>query len=77
MGLDGLDFGFLRVGVLDSDGIWVGFGLVGWIGVVGSGLFGCFCYGFAWFFFFFFFFWGFGSCGILVGSGGMVGMVVV
>ena len=39
--------------ILDSYGLvfWIlmGFGLVGWIGVVGSGLFGCFCYGFAWF----------------------------
>ena len=54
--------------------ILMGFGLVGWIGVVGSGLFGCFCYGFAWFlvgfvldFFFFFLFsfsfWVFGSGG--------------
>ena len=61
MGLDGLDFIFLWVGILDSYGVWVGFGLVGWVGVegsgggvvgsgggvVGSGLFGCFCYGFA------------------------------
>ena len=55
--------------ILDSFGLvfWIlmGFGLVGWIGVVGSGLFGCFCYGFAWFLvgfvlvFFFFFFLGF------------------
>ena len=50
-----MDFGFLWVG----DGVWVGFGLVGWVGVVGSGggmvgsgLFSCFYYGFAGFFFF-------------------------
>ena len=90
MGLDGLDFGFLWVGILDSNGVWVEFGLVGWVGVVGSGggvvgsgLFGCFCHGFAWFlvgfvlflfclfvcFFFVFFFWVFGSGGIFVGRG--------
>ena len=89
MGLDGLDFRFLWVGILDSYGVWVGFGLVGWVGVegsgggvvgsgggvVGSGLFGCFCYGFGGFFFFF---------GFLVllgfwwveGNGGVVGMLV-
>ena len=59
--------------VLDSDGVWVGFGLVGWVGVVGnggsvvgSGLFGCFCYGFVGFlvgFVLFFLFWVFGSGG--------------
>ena len=71
--------------ILDSYGLvfWIlmGFGLVGWIGVVGSGLFGCFCYGFAWFLvgfvfvflFFSLFFFGFL---VLVGSGGVVGMVV-
>ena len=58
MGLDGLDFGFLWVGILDFDGVWVGFGLVGslgWVGmvgngggVVGNGLFGCFCYRVCW-----------------------------
>ena len=47
LGLNGLDFGFLWVGILDSNGVWVGFGLVGWIGVVDSGLFGCSCYWFA------------------------------
>ena len=59
----------------------MGFGLVGWIGMVGSGLFGCFCYGFAWFlvgfvfvFFVFFSFFFFGFL-VLVGSGGVVGMV--
>ena len=83
MGLDGLDFGLLWVGILDSNGVWVEFGLVGWVGVVGSGggvvgngLFGCFCYGFAWFLVgfvlfvcLFFFFLVFGSGGILVGRG--------
>ena len=85
MGLDGLDFGFLRIGILDSDGVWAGFGLVGWVGVVGngggvvgSGLFGCFCYGFArflvGFILVFFFILGFGSSGFgeqraVVGSG--------
>ena len=48
-----LPFGFEWVGfwipmgwVLDFDGVWVGFGLVGWVGMVASGLFGCFCYEF-------------------------------
>ena len=73
---------------MDSYGVWAGFGLVGWIGiggsgggVVGSGLFGCFCYGFAGFCFaiFFFFFFGFlVPLGFwwVEGSDGVVGMVV-
>ena len=67
-------FGFLWIGILDSNGVWVGFGLVGWVGVVGSdgsvvgsGLFGCFCYGFAGFLvgfvLFYWSFWVFGSSG--------------
>ena len=98
MGLDGLDFGFLWVGILDSNGVWVEFGLVGWVGmvgsgggVVGSGLFGCFCYGFAWFLvgfvlfvcFFYFYFYFLFFLGFLVlvrfwwveGSGGVVVIV--
>ena len=52
--------------------------MVGWVGVVGGGLFGCFYFGFArylvGFVFVFVFFFGFL---VSVGSGGMVGMVVV
>ena len=71
-------FGFLWIGILDSNEVWVGFGLVGWVGVVGNGFFGCFCYGFVGFlvgfFLVFFFFLGFGSSGFgeqraVVGSG--------
>ena len=90
LGLDGLDFGFLWVGILDFDGVWVGFGLVGSLGlvgmvgngggVVGNGLFGCFCYlvcwGFGGFCFFIFLFWVFCSSGILVGMMVIVCLVV-
>ena len=70
MGLVGLDFGFLWIGILDSDGVWVGFGLIGWVGMVGNGggVVGClvvFAMGLLGFGFFFFFFlgWVFGSGG--------------
>ena len=59
-------FGFLWIGILDSNEVWVGFGLVGWVGVVGNGLFGCFCYGLVGFlvgFVLFFLFWVFCSSG--------------
>ena len=70
-------FGFLWIGIWDSYGVWVGFGLVGWVGVVGNGFFGCFCYGFVGFlvgFVLFFLFWvfcsdGFGEQKAVVGSG--------
>ena len=90
MGLDGLDFGFLWIGILDSDGVWAGFGLVGWVGVVGngggvvgSGLFGCFCYGFARFLVgfilvFFFLFWVLVPVGLVSrGQWWVVGCLVV
>ena len=80
MDFDGwiLMFGFQW---LDFDGVWVS--------VVGSGggggvvvielflLWVCWVTGFFFFFFFFFLIQVFGSNGILVGSGGVVGMVVV
>ena len=73
MGLVRLDFGFLWIGILDSDGVWVGFGLIGWVGMVGNGggVVGClvvFAMGLLGFVFFFFFL-GVGGGGF--GSGGV------
>ena len=80
MGLDGLDFGFLWVGVLDSNGVWVGWldwrggQWVVWLFLLWVCLvFGGFCFGFFFSFFFFLFLFGFL---VLVGSGGVVDMVV-
>ena len=71
MGLDGLDFGFLWVGILDSNGIWVELdwlvGLAWWAVVVVWWVVGCLVVfamgllGFWWVLFLFF--WVFGSGG--------------
>ena len=74
-------FGFLWIGILDSNEVWVGFGLVGWVGVVGNGLFGCFCYGLVGFlvgFVLFFLFWVLVPVGLVSrGQWWVVGCLVV